>query len=60
MQKIINFLSGKKTYFIAFIGAVLNFSVAMGWVSPDNLAEINAVLIALGLGAVRAGISKVE
>ena len=58
MSKLLDFLAGKKTYIIVVIGAVLNVAVAFGWVSPDNLEQINAVLVALGLGAIRAGISK--
>lgn len=57
---VVSFLSGKKTYIIVLIGAVLNLSVAFGWVSVEQLEQINAVLLALGLGAIRAGISKVE
>jgi len=60
LGKLISWLSGKKTYIIVLIGAVLNVAVAFGWVTPDNLEQINAVLLALGLGAIRAGISKVE
>lgn len=60
LSNVFNFLSGKKTYIIVLIGAVLNLSVAFGWVSVEQLEQINAVLLALGLGALRAGISKVE
>ena len=55
---ILEKLQGKKTYIVAFIMAVLNFSVAVGWISPENLEAINYVLVALGIGAVRAGIAK--
>lgn len=56
---IINWFSGKKTYIIALIGAVLNFAVVMNWITVDQVAEINALLLALGLGALRAGVNKV-
>lgn len=59
-SKVLGFLSGKKTYIIVVIGAVLNVAVAFGWITPDNLEQINAVLLALGLGALRASVSKVE
>jgi hypothetical protein len=59
MQKLINALYGKKTYIIAVVIAVLNLAVAFGWISPENLAQINMVLGALGLGALRASVSKV-
>lgn len=58
-MKIINLLYGKKTYIVAVIIAVLNLAVAFGWVTPENLEQINAVLIALGFGALRAGVNKV-
>lgn len=47
-------LQGKRTYIIAAIMAVLNFAVAVNWISPENLSQINAILVALGLGALRA------
>lgn len=58
-MKLVEFLSGKKTYIIAFVLAVVNFGVAIGWISPEHLEQINVILVALGIGAIRAGISKV-
>lgn len=58
MQRIVDFLAGKKTYIVAFVLAVVNFGVAMGWISPENLEQINVILVALGLGALRAGVNK--
>lgn len=55
---LISKLSGYKTYIVALVGAVLNLAVALNWVSMDNLAEVNAVLVALGGAALRAGVSK--
>lgn len=57
-MKLLYTLQGKKTYIIAFIMAALNLAVAFGWISPENLEQINIVLVALGLGALRAGVSK--
>jgi len=57
MNKVIEFLQGKKTFIIAIVMAVLNLSVAAGWITPDYLGEINAVLVALGFGALRLGVS---
>ena len=59
MQKLLNFLDGKKTYIVAFLAAVLNFAVAVGWLSVDDLQQINVVLGALGLASLRAGVNKV-
>lgn len=58
-MKVLDFLAGKKTYLVAFVMAVVNFAVAVGWMSPENLEQINVILVALGLGALRAGVSKV-
>ena len=59
MQKLLNFLDGKKTYIVAFLAAVLNFAVAVGWLSVEDLQQINVVLGALGLASLRAGVNKV-
>lgn len=60
VRKLLNWLSGKKTYIVAVVLALVNVGVAMGWISPENLEQINVVLVALGLGALRASVSKVE
>lgn len=57
-MKLLKFLEGKKTYIVAVVIAVLNLAVALGWISPENLEQINVILVALGLGAIRAGISR--
>ena len=57
LQTLVGKIDGKKTYIIAVVIAVLNLAVACGWVSVDHLAQINIVLGALGLGAVRASIA---
>jgi hypothetical protein len=61
MQKLTNLyyaLEGRRTYIVAVVIAVLNLAVAFGWVSPENLTQINVVLGALGLGALRSSVSK--
>lgn len=57
-MKILKALNGRRTYIVAVVIAVLNLCVAFGWISPENLAQINMVLGALGLGALRAGIAR--
>ena len=57
MTKIIEFLSGKKTFLVALGIAVVAGCKAFGveipvWIWP--------LLAAIGLGAVRAGIKKTE
>lgn len=59
MQRILNFLQGKKTYIIIIVGAILNIAVQAGWVGISSIETVNIVLGFLGLGAIRAGISKV-
>ena len=58
MQNLLNTLSGKKTYIVAVVLAVLNLAVAFNWVNTAELVQINWFLAALGLGALRAGITK--
>lgn len=55
-----SFLSGYKTYLIAIIMAVLNLAVAAGWIGPEHIAQVNFILTALGLGALRAGVAKLQ
>jgi len=57
-MQLINYLSGKKTYIIAIVGAVLNLAVYLKWITVDQLSTINDILFALGLGALRAGVAK--
>ena len=58
-MRFINFLSGRKTYLVAFVLAGLNLAVALNWVTVDQLNQVNTVLVALGLGALRSAVSKV-
>jgi len=52
-------LEGRKTYIIATIAAVLNVLVLFNVITVDQLTQINVVLAALGLAALRAGVNKV-
>jgi hypothetical protein len=60
MQKIIDFLSGKKTYIILIITVLFNLGVLQGWWAADNAtwASIDALLVGLLGGSVRAAITK--
>lgn len=60
MQKVIDFLSGKKTYILLFIGLVFNFGVAQGWWAQDNTTwqSVDIILGAFLGGSVRAAITK--
>lgn len=59
---MIELLKGKKTYIVMFTAFVFNVGVIAGWWTVDNRlwAEINALLGALGLTAMRAGMKKEE
>lgn len=55
---MLEFLQGKKTYLVMVLAIG---GIGMGWLNGEmNAAEaINAGLMALGLGTLRAGVSKV-
>jgi hypothetical protein len=53
-MKLYNSLEGKKTYLVAFIMALLNLLVAYNVIDVSNINQINYILTALGIGALRA------
>jgi len=54
---MLNFLKGKKTYIVMIIGIIVNGLVAMDMIPAESLGLINTILVFLGLGAIRAGVS---
>lgn len=58
MNKILSYLQGKKTYIIIIVAIVFNTLVQLGYVDASYVEYVNIVLAALGLGALRAGVSK--
>lgn len=48
------YIVGNRTYIVATVMALLNIAVALGYISPAHLDQINLVLVALGFGALRA------
>ena len=60
MQKILEFLNGKKTYIVAALFAIWNFGVETQLWAVDNSVWqiVNYVLGALGLAFLRAGVTK--
>jgi hypothetical protein len=60
MGKILAWLSGKKTYITAVLLAVFNFGLVMGWWDDSNqvIIAVNSLLTALGIGFLRAGVTK--
>ena len=60
MSGFLDFIQGKKTYIVAIVLAVFNVGCAVGWWTPDNAVweAVNAVLVALGLGAIKSAVKK--
>jgi len=59
MKKLQTLLEGKKTYVVIVVAIVFNTLVQLGYVDYSYVEYVNIVLAALGLGALRAGVSKV-
>lgn len=57
IEKIRNFLSGKKAYIIAILIGIGAVAIQLGYTIPE---WVWAILAALGLGAIRAAISKLK
>jgi len=51
-------LKGYKTYIVMIVGVIVNGAFAMGYIPQEYLGFANAILGFLGLGALRAGVSK--
>jgi len=51
-------LKGYKSYIVMVVGVIINGAFAMGYIPAEYLSFANAILGFLGLGALRAGISK--
>lgn len=51
-------LSGYKTYIIVVVGVIFNGLVASGFIDESYRPMVNSILTFLGLGTLRASISK--
>ncbi len=62
MQKVLEFLSGKKVYIVAALFAIWNFGLETNLWTVDNQiwSVVNYILGALGFAFMRAAIKKVE
>jgi len=58
MKKLQTLLEGKKTYIVIVVAIVFNTLVQLGYIDYSYVEYVNIVLAALGLGALRAGVSK--
>lgn len=54
MEKVLNFLDGKKAIILAICGAILSYLVAGDVITPNLGALIQTILSILGGGAVYA------
>jgi hypothetical protein len=59
MKKLQTLLEGKKTYIVVIVAIIFNTLVQLGYIDYGYVEYVNIVLGALGLGTLRAGISKV-
>lgn len=55
LKKVWEFMKGKKTYFVAFLGIVVSGLFSQGYIDEPMYTSILAVLGALGLATVRHG-----
>jgi len=58
MQGFIDWLKGKKTYLVAVIGMACYGALGMEWISQGTFDSIAVICALLGIGFLRAGISK--
>ncbi len=59
-KSVIEFLQGKKTYIIMCVGIIVNGMFAMDVIDEKTLMLLDGVIVALGLGTIRASISRVQ
>ena len=58
MGAILKFLEGKKTYIVMVLMFVNAGGIAVGWWTLEQAAIVDAFLLPLGLGFLRAGVNK--
>lgn len=54
MKQVIEFLKGKKTYFVALGVAITSAAVYLGWIDGETATVIYGLLGAGGLASLRA------
>jgi hypothetical protein len=57
MNKVLDFINGKKTYIVAVIAAATAVAQALGFTIPEWVYTLE---VAAGLGAVRIAIGKTD
>jgi hypothetical protein len=58
MKKVIEWLRGKKTYIVMFLGIIVSGLLAQGYITKEQSEVIVMVLGFLGLGTLRLGIER--
>jgi len=56
MDKVLDFLNGKKTYIVAVLMFVNAGGISLGWWTLEQSAVIDAFLLPLGLGFLRSAV----
>ena len=51
-------LSGRKTYLVAALMGVLAMARTLGWLDEQSYQTVLGLLAGLGLGTLRAGVTK--
>ena len=57
-MNIVQILQGRKTYIVMIVGVLVNGAYAMGYIDERTVLAIDGGLTFLGMGTIRAGISK--
>lgn len=52
-ERIQNYLMGKKTYIVVVVGFIVNGLYGIGYIDVQTVQQLNALLVFLGIGAVR-------
>lgn len=57
INKIWGLFSGRKTYIVAALLAIATFALNVGWIDQETFNTIQTLLLAAGLGTIRAAIT---
>lgn len=59
MKTVIDFLEGKKTYFVAIMVAAVAVAVGAGWIDKNTAALLYGLLGAGGIATLRAAVGRI-
>ena len=60
MKNLLNFLDGKKMYFLAVVVAILWIGLTFHWWTQEDIGNLDWLLTAFGLYSFRSAIKKLE